>query len=90
MTEGKLYRLSQQLRLLARAGVTLSEDGRKLHGEIVQEIEAARAQLESMIDQIMDGHPLGTLQRRHIAWCQELAERNRPAIHQLELEVCPF
>lgn len=90
MTEGKLYRLSQQLRLLARAGITLTEDGRKLHGEISQEIEVAREHLNAMIDQIMDGHPLGELQRRHIAWCQELALLNQPAIHQLELDVCPF
>lgn len=90
MTEGKLYRLSQQLRLLARAGIALTEDGRKLHGEINREIETARAQLEFMIDQVMDGHPLGDLQRQHITWCQELVNCNRPAIHQLELDVCPF
>lgn len=90
MTEGKLYRLSQQLRLLARAGIQLTEDGRRLHGEINHEVETAREHLNAMIDQVMDGHPLGDLQRRHIAWCQELVNLNRPAIHQLELEVCPF
>ena len=90
MSEGTLYRLSQQLRLLARSGVVLSEDGRKLHGEILQEVETARLQLEEIIDQLLDGHILGTLQRRHIDYCREIAACNRPLIHQLELDVCPF
>ena len=90
MTEGKLYRLSQQLRLLARAGVTLAADGRKLHGEINQEIEAHRLQIEEFIDQLLDGQPLAPGQQAHVAWCQQLAQLNRPAIRQLELEVCPF
>jgi len=90
MTEGTLYRLSQQLRLLARHGVLLTEDGRTLHGEINAEVENARLVLEDMIDQLMDGHILGDLQRRHIEFCQELAQLNRLAIRQLELEVCPF
>ena len=90
MTEGKLYRLSQQLRLLARNGILLTEDGRALHGEINAEIENARLVLEDIIDQLMDGHILGDLQRRHIEFCQEITQLNRPAIRQLELEVCPF
>lgn len=90
MSEGTLYRLSQQLRLLARSGVVLTEDGRKLHGEILQEVETARLHLEEMIDQLMDGHILGDLQRRHVDYCREIAVRNRPLIHQLELDVCPF
>jgi hypothetical protein len=90
MTEGKLYRLSQQLRLLARNGILLTEDGRALHGEINAEIENARLVLEDMIDQLLDGHILGDLQRRHVEFCQEIAQLNRPAIRQLELEVCPF
>ena len=90
MTEGKLYRLSQQLRLLARHGIALSEDGRALHGEINAEIENARLVLEDMIDQLLDGHILGDLQRRHIDFCAEIARLNQPAIRQLEFEVCPF
>jgi hypothetical protein len=90
MTEGTLYRLSQRMRLLARAGVALDQEGRKLHGEINAEIEAARQYLNAMIDQVLDGHPLGDLQKRHVQWCQELVDLNRPAIRQLELEVCPF
>jgi len=90
MTAGKLYRLSQQLRLLARAGIALDQEGRKLHGEINAEVEAARLQIEEFIDQLLDGHPLGDLQKRHVQWCQELTQLNRPAIRQLELEVCPF
>jgi hypothetical protein len=90
MSEGTLYRLSQQLRLLARSTVVLTEDGRKLHGEINAEVENARLHLEEMIDQLMDGQILGDLQRRHVDFCRELVRLNRPAIHQLELDVCPF
>lgn len=90
MTEGKLYRLSQQLRLLARAGVQLTEDGRRLHGEINAEVESARLQIEDFIDQLLDGQPLAPGQQAHVTWCQQLAQLNRPAIRQLELEVCPF
>jgi hypothetical protein len=90
MTAGKLYRLSQQLRLLARAGIALDQEGRKLHGEINAEVEAARLQIEEFIDQLLDGHGLAPGQQAHVTWCQELAQLNRPAIRQLELEVCPF
>lgn len=90
MTESTLYRLSQRLRLLARAGVLLSEDGRRLSGDIHQEIEVARAHLEDMLDQVLDGHPLGDLQQRHVTWCRQLVETNRPAIRQLELQFQAF
>jgi hypothetical protein len=90
MSEATLYRLSQRLRLLARTAVLVNDEGRRLSGDIHQEIEAARSHLDDMIDQVLDGHPLGDLQQRHVAWCRQLVEANRPAIQQLELEVCPF
>lgn len=90
MSEGTLYRLSQRLRLLARFDVLIASDGRRLAGEVHQEIEAARSILNELIDQVLDGHPLGELQQRHVAYCKDLVEANRPAIQQLELEFCPF
>lgn len=85
ITESFLYRLSQRLRLLARADIRLAPDGHRLAGEIHQEYEAARLQLNEMIDQLQDGHLLNDLQQRHIAACKELVESYRPAIRQLEL-----
>jgi hypothetical protein len=90
MSEASLYRLSQRLRLLARAGVLLNEEGRRLSGDIHQEIEVARTHLEDMLDQVLDGHPLGDLQQRHISWCRQLVEANRPAVQQLELQFRAF
>lgn len=81
----RLYRLKERLRLLARADIRLSSDGHRLSGEIHQEVEAARLQLNEFIDQLQDGHLLNDLQRRHIAFCQELVETNRPLVRQLEL-----
>lgn len=86
MSESQLYRLSQQLRLLAREGIRERGDGHAWAGELHFEVEAARTQLEEILDHLLDGHPLGELQQRHVRFCQELAERNRPRIRQLQME----
>ncbi len=85
MSESYLYRLSQRLRLLAREGLDLAQDGRVLRGELHHEVELARHKLEQMLDQVLDGHPLGPLQQSHVAYCQQLVEANKPRIRQLEL-----
>jgi hypothetical protein len=86
MTEGALYRLSQRLRLLARADLVLDQAGRRLRGELDAQIEANRLALEDLIDQVLDGHPLNGLQQAFVADLQALAASKRPLIRQLELE----
>lgn len=88
MTEGTLSRLSKRMRALALAPVLLDEEGRRLTEEARLEIETARAHLNDMLDQVLDGHPLGELQQRHIAWCRQLVDSHHPAEQQLELYPC--
>lgn len=75
MSDAYLYRLSQQLRLLARR-----EDG-----VIDNTIEQPRQELNELLDIALDGYQLNSLQMRHIKWCEELVQLNRPAVKQLEL-----
>ena len=70
-----MYRLSQQLRLLARV----------TDNQVNDAIEQPRQQLNDLIDQAMDGYQLNGLQLRHIKWCEELVQRNKPLVKQLEL-----
>ena len=81
----RLYRLKEHLRRLARADIRLAPDGHRLSGDIHQEYEAARLQLNELIDQLLDGHPLNDLQQGFIASCKALVEDHKPAIRQLEL-----
>lgn len=87
MTEGALYRLSQRLRLLARAGLVLDQAGHRLRGELDLAIEERRLALEDLIDQVLDGHPLNGMQEAFVADLQALAQAHRPTIRQLELEI---
>lgn len=75
MSDSYLYRLSQQLRLLARV-----QDG-----TINPQIEQPRAELNHILDLALDGHRINDLQRNHIRWCEQLIQANKPAVKQLEL-----
>lgn len=75
MSDAYLYRLSQQLRLLARLN----------DGKINPTIEEPREQLNELIDMALDGYQLNELQQRHIKWCEQLVNLNRPKVKQLEL-----
>lgn len=75
MSDAYLYRLSQQLRLLARL-----EDNK-----INPAIEQPRQELNELIDIALDGYQLNELQQRHIKWCEQLIQLNKPKVKQLEL-----
>lgn len=75
MSDAYLYRLSQQLRLLAR----------RVDGTVDPTIEQPRQELNELLDIALDGYQLNPLQKRHIKWCEELVQLNRPAVKQLEL-----
>lgn len=85
MTDGYLYRLSQRLRLLARATVRTAQDGRILGGEINAAIEAQRLALNEAIDRIVDGLPLLPEQQEAVTACEALAAERRADIRALEL-----
>ena len=87
MTEAQLWRLQNQLRLLARRDVVCAPCGRRLDGTVRRQLEAARLAVSEMTDQVMDGHPLNDLQVRYLKRTADRLQRwLRPTIRQLELE----
>jgi hypothetical protein len=88
VTESQLWRLQNQLRLLARRDVLCAPCGRRLSGSVRRQLEAARMTVSAMTDQVMDGTPLNDLQVRYLKRTADRLQRwLRPTIRQLELEV---
>lgn len=84
MGESSLYLLSQRLRLLARANVTVDQRGDRLAGEIRQVFSRAHQRVSSLLDLVVDGDQL---RPEDIAWIVRMQSRVqalRPAVRKLE------
>ncbi len=87
MSERELHCLSQQLRLLARANVKVSADGRRVFGALDQRIEDCRQTVLEALYSLQDHKPLKPCHRTALAYGQEITARNRELITLLRREV---
>lgn len=86
MSEGRLSRLLRQLGLLARRDIVMASNGRILRGAIDAEVELLYVQVDEIHDQVLDGHPLNSLQVKFLEYCQQVIAEHRPIVRQLEAE----
>jgi hypothetical protein len=87
MSEALLYDYSQQLRLLARANVRTTADGRLLSGTISYALELLRGGLGDAIDHLQDHGRLRPVDEAVIETVTRTIEANRLKIRFLRREV---
>jgi hypothetical protein len=90
MSEALLYDISQQLRLLARANVRTTADGRLLSGQVSYSLEHLRSGVNQALDHLQDDGSLNPVDRACVAIATKTIGANRPLIRTLrrQLEEC--
>lgn len=90
MSEALLYDISQQLRLLARANVRTTADGRLLGGQIDYALEQLRSGVVDALEHLQDHGRLSPVDQACLAIATRTIGANRPLIRSLrrELEAC--
>lgn len=87
MSEALLYDYSQQLRLLARANVRTTPDGRLLSGVVSYSLELLRSSVGEALDHLQDHGTLRPVDRAAIAVAGQTIDANRLRIRCLRREV---
>lgn len=87
MSEALLYSLSQQLRLLARANVRATADGRILSGAIDRQVEHQRLHLLNVLEHFQDTGSLTPEDELYVAACSQVVDANRLVIRALRREL---
>lgn len=90
MSEALLYDISQQLRLLARANVRTTPDGRILSGRIDYALELLRGGVNDALDHLQDDGRLSPVDQACVAMATRTIGANRLLIRDLrrQLETC--
>jgi hypothetical protein len=87
MSEALLYDLSQQLRLLARASVRTTTDGRILSGQVDYSLEHLRSGVNEALDHLQDRGSLSPVDQACLATATRVIDSNRPLIRDLRRQL---
>jgi hypothetical protein len=87
MSETAIYDMSQQLRLLARANVRTTVDGRVLSGQINHSLEHLRSGVNEALDHLQDHGSLSPVDQACLAIATRVIDSNRPLIRDLRRQL---
>lgn len=89
MSEALLYSLSQHLRLLARASVRTTADGRILCGEVDRQVEHQRQRLLAILELLQDNgvSSLTPEDQAYVDACSQVVDANRLQIRALRRQL---
>jgi len=87
MSEILLFDTLANLRLLARADVRCTSDGRRLSGVIDAQLEAIRLRLLDILERVQDGLPLSPEEEAHVHIAQATCRGNALLVRSLRRQL---
>jgi hypothetical protein len=87
MSETAIYDMSQQLRLLARANVRTTVDGRLLSGQVNYSLELLRSGVLEALEHLQDGRGISPVDQACLSQATAIIGANRPLIRDLRRQL---